>query len=152
MGRNRNDYMKKWREDNVDKIRAARAANYANNPYRRETDKRKANEHRQKRLADDPLFFIKARRRTKYGLSVEGVAKILAVQNGRCAICSLELTFEMIKVDHDHTTGGVRGLLCQNCNLGIGHFKDSPERLQSAVKYLRGYDQHAMEMARRGDG
>jgi hypothetical protein len=39
-------------------------------------------------------------------------------------------------VDHDHITGKVRGLLCNDCNLGIGHFKDNIEKLKLAIKYL----------------
>jgi len=38
--------------------------------------------------------------------------------------------------DHDHATGLFRGCLCINCNLGLGHFKDSPDRLNNALAYL----------------
>jgi hypothetical protein len=40
-------------------------------------------------------------------------------------------------IDHDHTTGEVRGLLCPTCNAGLGHFKDSPELLLKAALYLQ---------------
>jgi hypothetical protein len=39
-------------------------------------------------------------------------------------------------VDHGHETGEVRGLLCSNCNLGLGYFKDNPKYLEGAIKYL----------------
>jgi hypothetical protein len=41
-------------------------------------------------------------------------------------------------IDHDHKTGRIRGKLCQNCNLGLGHFKDNPELLELAALYLKG--------------
>lgn len=56
--------------------------------------------------------------RTKYGLSVEDVWRMLIEQSGRCAICTTELYDPL--VDHCHTTGVVRGLLCQRCNVMLG--------------------------------
>lgn len=56
-------------------------------------------------------------------------------QNGLCAICH-EAPVEA--VDHNHTTGEVRGLLCHMCNRGIGFLGDSPKRLAAAYKYLMG--------------
>lgn len=54
---------------------------------------------------------------------------------GICVICG---DTGSVVVDHDHKTGMVRGALCINCNLGIGHFKDNPELLEYAALYLRG--------------
>ena len=50
-----------------------------------------------------------------------------------CVICGD--TGELV-VDHDHTTGKVRGMLCNHCNRGLGHFKDSPMLLEFAAQYL----------------
>lgn len=65
-------------------------------------------------------------------------------QNSRCAICggveghrSRYGKVCRLAVDHDHRTGQVRGLLCNNCNRGLGRFKDSIENLQAAIRYLK---------------
>lgn len=52
-----------------------------------------------------------------------------------CAICGN--TPKRLRIDHDHDTGKYRGLLCDNCNIGLGHFKDSPDRLRKAILYLK---------------
>lgn len=58
---------------------------------------------------------------------------MLAEQGGRCAVCA-ERPAE--HVDHDHVTGKVRGLLCFNCNGGLGQFRDDPQILELAIEYL----------------
>lgn len=59
-------------------------------------------------------------------------------QDGRCAICGATDEGQPVglNVDHDHETGEVRGLLCRSCNLGLGFFADSSERLRAAALYL----------------
>ena len=58
----------------------------------------------------------------------------LAKEYGECIICGDTAT----TVDHDHSTGRIRGPLCQRCNLGLGHFRDAPELLRKAALYLEG--------------
>lgn len=60
---------------------------------------------------------------------------MLEAQGGCCAICKAPKGNKLC-VDHDHRTGKVRGLLCSNCNAGLGMFKDSEDLLQSAKGYL----------------
>jgi hypothetical protein len=54
-----------------------------------------------------------------------------------CVICG-EPKDERFAVDHDHSTGHVRGGLCMRCNMGLGHFRDNPELLRFAALYLEG--------------
>jgi hypothetical protein len=72
----------------------------------------------------------------KYGLTVDDFDAMLVEQNYRCRICWERLFITTTHVDHDHATGAVRGLLCTNCNLGLGHFRDDRWRLQNAMAYL----------------
>lgn len=79
----------------------------------------------------------------KYQLTIEDYNSLVAEQNNRCAICfSLFNLLEGRKppVDHCHSTGKIRGLLCRNCNLGLGNFLDNPEFLMNAIFYLKEYN------------
>ena len=72
----------------------------------------------------------------KYGISEADYERMFKEQNEVCAICKRHQRFQRLAVDHDHKTGKVRGLLCVNCNRGLGRFFDSPIRLRSAADYL----------------
>lgn len=61
------------------------------------------------------------------------------LQKGECKICNTTST-KPLSVDHCHSTGKIRGLLCNPCNMGIGQFKDSIVRLKNAISYLEGSD------------
>ena len=74
--------------------------------------------------------------RQKYSITEEIYEKILKNQSGVCAICHNHQRYKRLAVDHDHKTGQVRGLLCENCNRGIGRFFDSPFRLRNDADYL----------------
>jgi hypothetical protein len=76
-----------------------------------------------------------------YGMTDEQYAALMETQDGRCAICrTTEWTghHKRPHVDHDHATGRVRGILCHDCNLGLGKFKDDPDLLRAAIVYLEG--------------
>lgn len=65
----------------------------------------------------------------------EFIASLFVAQSGKCAICKVEFGFDF-HVDHDHATGRVRGLLCRDCNLGLGHFHDNLTAMRQACRYL----------------
>jgi hypothetical protein len=73
-----------------------------------------------------------------YNITADKYDEILKEQNGSCAICGKSTTEfkRRLAVDHDHGSGKVRGLLCTNCNRGVGNFYDSPDLLQKAIFYL----------------
>lgn len=81
--------------------------------------------------------------RRNFGITLEDYKRMLLEQNGVCAICLRPETsvrwgkLQPLAVDHCHTTGKVRALLCNNCNVGIGTFGDDPERLMRAAAYLQ---------------
>jgi hypothetical protein len=74
-----------------------------------------------------------------FGISKEEYTALLAEQNGRCAICGggeTSVRSKHLAVDHCHTSGVIRGLLCSTCNAGLGCFKDRPDLLSGAIHYL----------------
>ncbi len=74
-----------------------------------------------------------------YGLSAKEYIEKITAQNNLCAICGDKKEGKVLCVDHDHKTGKVRGLLCGNCNIGLGNLKDNIQILQSAIEYLQKY-------------
>ncbi|TXG80329.1 MAG: hypothetical protein E6R13_08355 [Spirochaetes bacterium] len=71
----------------------------------------------------------------KYGITIEEYRKRLDDQDYKCKICEQPLG-ERLCVDHCHTSGKVRGLLCHKCNQGLSLFKDSVQALKNAITYL----------------
>jgi hypothetical protein len=76
--------------------------------------------------------------RSKFGLTLADYEAMLEAQGGVCAICLRPERKEnkSLNVDHCHSTGIVRGLLCGPCNTGLGMFSDDPERIMAAISYL----------------
>lgn len=67
----------------------------------------------------------------------EQIKELTKKQDGLCAICDDAFNYKRKRVlDHCHNTGEVRGLLCYNCNLGLGMFKDDVDKLNRAIIYL----------------
>ncbi len=117
-----NGDVKEWIQKNREKVNASNRKRY--NLLSLE-EKRKRNRKQQISL---------------YGLTVEQYDDILIQQNCVCAICGKpekSSSKGVLSIDHDHTTGKVRGLLCDTCNSGLGHFYDSIDLLQGAMLYLK---------------
>lgn len=74
----------------------------------------------------------------RFGITLEKYNEMRESQNYCCAICCKHETDSALDmaVDHCHSTGKVRGLLCKDCNAGLGHFKDNIDFLKSAIQYL----------------
>lgn len=73
--------------------------------------------------------------KTEYGLTQEQYQTMWEEQQGCCAACRSDFDVRP-HVDHDHTTGVVRGLLCAGCNKALGHTKDDVTRLRALIAYL----------------
>lgn len=113
MKRDRSEYHKAYRERNKEKIRAYNAP-------------------RARRWA------LKYR----FGLTPIDVEYMVLLQDG-CAICGAAETGDKKywRIDHDHKTGKVRGLLCNRCNLMLGQAKDNIQTLANAIVYLEQHKQ-----------
>lgn len=101
--------------------------------------------HRSESHVRNKIFYISHREQyntnrllKKYGLSKSAFLVLLDNQGGVCAICQkCDWGWHGPKIDHDHNAGGlVRGILCQNCNLALGHIHDDPTIARSMSDYL----------------
>lgn len=93
----------------------------------------------------------KQKLRINFGLSVEEYDSLSKKQGDVCAICKEPEKAlsrlghpKYLAVDHCHTTGKIRGLLCHNCNIGIGNLKDSVSLLKEAIDYLNRYEEEGL--------
>ena len=77
--------------------------------------------------------------KNKYDLTTESYEEMFEEQKGECAICGSSQ--EVLVIDHDHTSGDVRALLCDGCNFGLGHFLDDPNRLVRAAEYVLAFSE-----------
>ena len=76
----------------------------------------------------------------RYGLTQTDFEMMAANQANVCAICfrpSSEEQHRVLRVDHNHKTGKIRGLLCHHCNVALGHFGDCIPLLKNAILYLK---------------
>lgn len=77
----------------------------------------------------------RAKLKSEYGITQIDFETMFNAQKGRCAICRKH-SKRLLCIDHCHATGMIRGLLCHNCNAGLGQFKDNRLFLARAAEYL----------------
>jgi len=94
---------------------------------------------RRKHYAENKDLYREKELKKNYNLSLAEYEDMYEEQEGCCAICGTFVcsSGKLLSVDHDHTTGQVRGLLCLNCNTAIGKFNDNQDLLYRAADYIR---------------
>lgn len=113
--------VRKWHEENKDRVKEYRIANF-----------KRAKFHSMMK---------------KYGVSEDMFYERLLFQSNKCAICLSDFTEDVNPyIDHCHSSGVFRGLLCMTCNTGLGHFKDNTENLIRAAEYLKDYENKIEEV------
>lgn len=131
----------------------SRAAYQRNAEVRRQKSREYAATHREEVLAKKRAYMRKRHAEQpelnrlrqisyKYGLSPEEYSALVERTGPTCPLCDEEFRGRGLHkrcVDHDHQTGKVRGLICSACNTAIGYFGDNPQRIESAIRYLRRY-------------
>lgn len=118
------------RKDSREQQAARRAAN---------PEKYRQNARNWRSQSQDKLrrYYKAAGLEKKFALTQAQYDQMLVAQGGVCAICAKSCkSGRALAVDHCHTTGVIRGLLCMNCNNGLGRFVDSPALLLAAAEYL----------------
>ena len=118
-----------------DNVRDSCAKAYKANPQKFK-DKRDAF------IKSNPEYMWEYHIRRNRGVTPGQYRNMLEAQGGKCAIAECGATTpggrgQRWHIDHDHSTGSTRGLLCHHCNVGLGNFKDKPELLEAAAAYLR---------------
>ena len=109
--------------------------------YLENKEKVKANVKRWQTLNKDKVNEAsrKSKLKTRYGMNSEDYDFLYEKQKGYCAICETHQSDlkRSLCIDHNHETGKVRGLLCDDCNRGLGCFDDNVAMINSAIDYLR---------------
>lgn len=129
---------REWRQKNKDLVNARVALDRSKNPEKyREYDRnwRKNNLDRARKLDVAK----------KRGISYEEYVYMIDAQKGLCAICNKKEIRKsktkgeicMLVVDHNHSTGKIRELLCHRCNIGIGKFKENTDIMEKAILYIK---------------
>jgi hypothetical protein len=138
----RRQYYQQNKQKFIDKAKAWKAAN----PEKAKESSRKSTE--KSRSLESKKSKKHRHLKNKYGISLEQYQQMYNQQLGSCLICKTPLLFQNLEgehsktanVDHCHTTGKVRGLLCNSCNRGLGFFQDNSALLRHAAEYLDAFN------------
>ena len=123
---------KLWAAANPEKVKAKRARHHALYPGRIRALSKAWRLRNPDKVKDAYL-------RRKFGITLDQFKALNEFQSGLCAICDGPPNGKYdhtLYVDHDHRTGRVRGLLCDNCNVVLGRVDDSPDLLSRMISYL----------------
>ncbi len=160
------EYKKRWYTENKERIAKETKERYLENrdyklKYAKEyiiKNKEKVRESKKKYRLERKDFIAQWREDNRevnrgkrlnksFGITLNEYYKMFDDQLGLCKICGLPESskttsgaIKMLAVDHCHKTLKVRGLLCQKCNVSLGNFKDDISILESAINYLKGYE------------
>jgi hypothetical protein len=151
-------YHRKYNKKNKEKIAARNKAYQQTEAYKKNrrmyiTQYRKKNKEKIAAQVSEHYYKNKKHkmsiyRQRVYNITPEEYDTMLEEQNHKCKICSIKFNdnynletktdyLHAQQLDHCHTTNKVRGILCPSCNIGLGHFKDSPENITNAINYLK---------------
>jgi hypothetical protein len=134
------EYMREWRARNKEKN--AEYQKEYNKEYRKKNvEKLNANNKkwREENKEQDALVMLKARLKRKYNLSIDEYKTLIESQNNSCKVCGTHAKNNLkgkLYIDHCHTTGKVRGLLCMKCNSALGLLNDDKALIQNLLDYL----------------
>lgn len=131
----RREINEKWRKANLAKIAARSKFRYNNDLAFRKRRQEWNKKYNKERYATDPNFRktkFAAQLKLKYDLTLEAYNLLIKKQCNKCALCD---KIRRLVVDHDHTTGRVRGLLCRKCNMWLSVF-DNKTKFRKILKYL----------------
>jgi hypothetical protein len=131
-----------WSNRNKDKVRES--SKRSNRKRRSDPDKVvKIRDYQVKYRESNRRELAAKERERRFGISHAEYATLYSKQNGKCAICKKSETqmrngrIKSLAVDHCHSTGRIRGLLCAACNQAIGKFGDDITTLENAISYLK---------------
>jgi Recombination endonuclease VII len=137
------DNASKWQAANREKSRAASKAWREKNPeaVKKHNAAWRASRTPEELSAYGQEAYRRYRRahhlKNKFDITEEQYDEMLAAQNRKCALCDrTDSPTKRLAVDHNHTTGKVRALLCDRCNRGIGFLDEDTTRLRAAANYL----------------
>jgi hypothetical protein len=134
------EYMREWRARNKEKN--AEYQKEYNKEYRKKNvEKLNASNKkwREENKEQDALVMLKARLKRKYNLSIDEYETLIESQNNSCKVCGTHAKNNLkgkLYIDHCHTTGKVRGLLCMKCNSALGLLNDDKTLIQNLLDYL----------------
>lgn len=136
---------KSWKERCIETADFAKRRGYALNVGRPVPKPPKEHNPRYNKT---PLANRKSRLKAKYNITLEDFLVLCQEQNGCCAICKHPLG-DSACVDHEHSTGLVRGILCRGCNVGLGFLKDDINVILEAANYLARHEASVLKVLER---